>query len=394
MGFLAGRMTFERFRIEATGPRNFGPDDMQILEQYAIGQAPAPSEGAPESGFLAGEHLFDLDFDLEKNVINEALHAALRIDTHKIPAALRKAWLQIELAAAAAENPSGRPTKAQREQAKDAVEARCEEELKSGKFRRMQQFPVLWDGRDGILYSGGTSPALSELCTGLFSQAFDLSMSRLTPTLLAEEWASDSRRKKALADLEPSSFLAQDPRTDIAWMNPQSGNADFLGNEFLLWLWWTLETQTDTIPLADGSEVAAMFTGTLSLECPHGESGKETISAESPVRLPEARQAIRSGKLPRKAGLTLVRHGEQYEFVLQAETFAVSGAKVIPADEQARGRAAAEERIDSLRQFGETITLLFEAFCERRIDQRWEGELEQIQRWLQMETKATKKPAA
>src|SRR5690606_19161135 len=111
-------------------------------------------------------------------------------------------------------------------------------------------------------------------------------------------------------------------------------------------------------------EVAAMFTGTLSLECPHGESGKETISAESPVRLPEARQAIRSGKLPRKAGLTLVRHSEQYEFVLQAETFAVSGAKVIPADEQARGRAAAEERIDSLRQFGETITLLFQAFCE------------------------------
>jgi hypothetical protein len=43
------------------------------------------------------------------------------------------------------------------------------------------------------------------------------------------------------------------------------------------------------------------------------------------------------GKLPRKAGLILVRHGEQYELTLQAETFAVSGAK-IQVDEDAEGR--------------------------------------------------------
>ena len=59
--------------------------------------------------------------------------------------------------------------------------------------------------------------------------------------------------------------------------------------------------------LSDGSEVTGMFARTLALECPQGESGKGTITAEDPTQLPEAAQAIRSGKLPRKAGLILVR---------------------------------------------------------------------------------------
>ena len=45
-------------------------------------------------------------------------------------------------------------------------------------------------------------------------------------------------------------------------------------------------------------------------------------------KVPEAALAIQSGKLPRKAGLTLVRGAEQYDLTLQAETFAISGAKI------------------------------------------------------------------
>ena len=135
----------------------------------------------------------------------------------------------------------------------------------------------------------------------------------------------------------------------IQWWNGQSDNFDFLGNEFLLWLWWRWETQTDTIKLPDGSEVAGMFARSLSVQCPLGESGKGTISAEGPTSLPEAVQAIRSGKLPRKAGLTLVRFGEQYDLTLQAETFSVSGAKV-RIEEKVDGRGIMEDRVDGLRR--------------------------------------------
>jgi hypothetical protein len=130
-----------------------------------------------------------------------------------------------------------------------------------------------------------------------------------------------------------------------------------------------------------------MFARTLSLECPRGESGKGTISAEDPTYLPEAAQAIRSGKLPRKAGLILVRHGAQYELTLQAETFAVSGAK-IQVDEDAEGRGVLEGRIESLRGLKATLDLLFQAFCERRIGENWSGDLEHLQGWLKTKPRA------
>ena len=393
MGFLSGPVTLECFRVGGEQPRQFGPEHVKILERFAIGQTETSSLEQADVGFLAGGHLFDLDFGLEKNVIGEALHCAVRIDTNQIPAAVRKAWLQIELAALTADSPSGRPTKVQRQEAKEAVAARCEEEAKSGRFRRMQQFPVLWDARQGILYFGGTSAAAGEQCCDLYSRAFEFELGRLTAGRRAQEWAAEAKRRKALEEVTPSAFRPGDARAEIAWWNNESGNFDFLGNEFLLWLWWRWETQSDTIALPDDSEVTGMFARTLSLQCPRDESGKETITAESPVRLPEAAQAIRTGKLPRKAGLILVRHGEQYELTLQAETFTISGAKIRTEDteEAAEGQGILEQRIESVRGLHETVALLFRAFCEQRIGKNWPGELEQMRRWLKTDATKTKK---
>jgi hypothetical protein len=384
MGFLSGPVTLEAYRISDSETKQFGQGHIKTLKHFAIGQIETSSLDEPMVGFLAGEHLFDLDFDLEKNVIGEALHCGMRIDTNQIPAAVRKAWLRMELAGLMAENPDGRPTRVQRQEAKEAVAARCEDEAQSGKYRKMQQFPILWDVVDGIFYFGGTSATASELCCGVCCQAFEFELERLTAGRRASEWATKTKHRKALDEVMPSAFRAGDTRTDIVWWNNEAGNFDFLGNEFLLWLWWRWKTQSDTIPLSDGSEVTGMFARTLSLQCPRDESGKETITAESPVHLPEATQAIRSGKLPRKAGLTLCRQGEQYELSLQAETFTIGGAKIRTEkkEDAEEGRGGLENRIESVRAMHETVGLLFEAFCEQRIGKNWSGELEQIRRWL------------
>jgi hypothetical protein len=381
MGFLSGSMTFECFRIGGTPPHPFGSEHVQILEKHAINESGGFSNEQARVGFLAGDHLFDCNFDLEKNVFGDALHFAVRIDTNQVPAAIRRAWLQIELAMLTADSPGRRPTKTQRQEAKDAVEARCEEAASSEQFRKMQQFPVLWDAKNGLLYFGGSSASAIDVCSDLMLKAFEIELSRLSSGRSALEWAKKARRLKALNDAVPANFRGDGTRADVAWWNGEKDNYDFLGNEFLLWLWWRWETQSDTIELSDGSEVTGMFARTLALECPQGESGKGTISAEDPTALPEAAQAIRSGKLPRKAGLILGRHGQQYELALQAETFAVSGAK-IKVDEDAEGRGILEGRIDSLRELRQTLDLLFQAFCARRIGDGWSGDLKQMRAWL------------
>ena len=387
MGFLSGSISFECFRINGTQPRRFGPEQIEILEQYAISKTESFSGEQTRVGFLAGDHLLDHDFDLEKNVFGDALHFAVRIDTNQVPAAIRRAWLQIELALSIADSPGRRPTKVQRQQAKEAVEARCDEAAGSGQFLRMQQFPILWDAQNSLLYFGGSSAAAIEACSDLMTRAFELDLSRLTAGNLALEWAKKARQRAALNAIVLCNFHASGGGANVVWWNGEKDNYDFLGNDFLLWLWWRWDTQGDTISLPGGSDVTGMFARTLALECPQGESGKGTITAEDPTQLPEAAQAIRSGKLPRKAGLILVRHGVQYELMLQAESFAVGGAK-IQVDEEAEGRGIMEDRIENLRVMKETLDLLFQAFCARRVGKEWSGDLKQMRSWLKGKPRA------
>src|SRR5437868_1576500 len=141
---------------------------------------------------------------------------------------------------------------------------------------------------------------------------------------------------------------------------------------------------SDTIKLADNSEVTLMLARTLNLECPRGVTGHETISHEGPTRLPEARRAIQSGKMPRKVGLTLVRHGVQYELTLRAESLGIGSARLPPSEEE-DDRARLDERATQLRNMIETLDLLYDAFGQIRFSADWHKELAKMQKWLKWE---------
>jgi len=170
----------------------------------------------------------------------------------------------------------------------------------------------------------------------------------------------------------------------VAWSGDDPTSLDYLGNEFLVWIWHVLQNDGETVRLADGSEVTVMLAKTLTLDCPRGETGRDQLTDDSPTRLPEAFRALQAGKLPRKAGMILVRHGAQYELTLQAETLAVSGAALPKPDDDGLSRHEQRlARIDSLRHLTETLDLLFEAYLLRRTGADWNDELGRIRRWLQ-----------
>ncbi|MGB7326720.1 MAG: hypothetical protein WBD31_17725 [Rubripirellula sp.] len=391
MPFLRGSLGFERFSVAGFEADTFGEEHIEILANNAAGRHESASAENIHVGFLGGDHLFDQDFDLDKNLINNAVHMCVRVDTNQIPAAIRAAWLQMELAGYAKDSPSGVATKSQRKEAKEAVEQRCEVEAASGKYRRMQQYPLLWDHSNGLLYFGGSVGTSSAYCTDLLERTFEVELRRLGAGIIAQDWSVEADCFADLDDLQPVNFVTGETATGHGWANEHSQAPDFLGNEFLMWLWWTLENESDTIVLPDESEVTLMLAKTLSLECPLGESGKETITAESPVRLPEAMQAIRSGKLPRKTGMTMVRDGRTFDLVLQAETFGISGAKIHLDDDE---EFDDDDRIDAIRTLSETVDGLFHTFCDRRVDADWKKDLKKVTKWLSSSDKPTQKAAA
>lgn len=381
MPFLSGRVSFDRFVVSGKSPRQFGEEQLRQLRKHAIAEGDTDTAEAPRVGFLAGRHLFDLEFEPAKNIIAETLHAALRIDVSRVPAPLRKAWLEIELAALARGSETGRITRTMRQEAREAVQARCEEELKSGRFLRMQQAHFLWDLQPGLVYAGSASSTVQDHLRALFELAFNVRLERLTAGSLAEQLAEPNGWQSGWDALQPSRLTAPDALEQFDWLSDRDDCADWLGNEFLLWLWWWLDTQDDVVSLPDDTQVTCMLSRTLSLQCPRGETGKETISAEVPTALPEAFRAIQSGKLPRRVGLTLVREGETYDLTLQPETLTVSGAAIDPAEGASEGTPL-ESRIASLRRLTETLDLLFQAFCQQRLTKSWRAQEEAITEWL------------
>lgn len=386
MGFFAGRVAFARYRVAGSSPGLFGTEHLERLAAHAIGRQRVASGDGVEAGWIAGDHILDTAFDLEKNVISDTLHFALRLDAQRVPSDLLRAYTLVELEALAAGNPSGRPSLRQKREARQTARDRLEAEAADGRFLRRKAYPVLWDGPSNELLVGTTAAAAIDRLHTLFQHTFDQGFEALGAGRQAFLLAEPRQQTRGVDDARLSPIVSGVTPGEAAWM-PDSDSRDFLGNEFLLWLWYFLDDEDDAVPLSDGSAVTAMLARTLMLECPRGESGRQSLTSDGPAQLPEARRALQAGKLPRRAGLTLVRHDEQYELTLQAENLAVSAAR-LPPPEGDSDRARREERVAQLRRLRETLDLLYDAFGQRRFVTDWPRELAKIQKWLQREDRA------
>jgi hypothetical protein len=380
MGFFSGRASFQRFRVLGPAPRQFGPEHLDRLAEYQAGRQRIAAADGIEVGWSAGEHILDTDFELAKNIINDTLHFDLRIDCDKLPSDLLRAYYAVELKALAANNPSGFPSSRQKKEAKEIARERIEQDAKDGRFRKRKCIPVLWDALSNELLFGSISLTHVDRLTSHFRRTFGYDLEAVTAGTRAFQLAELLQRTRSVDDSRPSAFVPGVTPDELVWIADEKSR-DFLGNEYLLWLWFLSDGESDRLTLADASEATFMIARTLTLECPRGQTGHETISHDGPSRLPEAKRAVQSGKLPRKVGLIVVRHDQQYEFSLYAESLAVSGLK-FPNVTEENARARLEERAGQLRHLLETIDLMYDAFGRVRFSNEWPEVLARMQRWL------------
>jgi hypothetical protein len=385
MPFFHGRTGFVRFAVDNRNLEPFGEETIEKLTRNSIGKyGTADTLDGISVGFNGGRHLLDNEISFDNNVFDDTLHIGMRFDVDKIPSPILKAYTEIEIKALAAGNPSGRPTKDQKEQAKESALQRAQAEAADGRYRRLAFHQLLWDTSSQTLYCTATSASVLDRVGPLFRDTFGGDIHMITAGRLAMGLATKFGLN--LPEGDParfSVFVEGQEQGTVNWANPESQLPDVLGNEFLIWLWHTLATTGDTVPLPDGTEVTVMMTRTLQLDCPKGETGRDQLNDVGPARMPEALKALQSGKLPRKVGLILVRHQQQYELTLQAETFAVSSA-ALPKLEEAPGREAILARIEQIRHMTDTIDLLYAAFLQKRLGQSWDDNLGEIRQWVKV----------
>jgi recombination associated protein RdgC len=158
--------------------------------------------------------------------------------------------------------------------------------------------------------------------------------------------------------------------------------ADFLGREFLTWLWFRCEVDGGTFPLEEG-EVGVVLGDFVKLVASGDGAEENTVRRESPHRSRAARAALRAGKLVGAARLELAYGDQSYAVTVEADGLRFRSAKM-PSVEGADDRERSQERMDRLEELGELIDGLYTQFLSIRLSPAWEGtEVPALRAWIE-----------
>src|SRR5262249_41638460 len=149
-------------------------------------------------------------------------------------------------------------------------------------------YAVLWDGQTQTLYAGTTSTSVLDRIQTLFRETFDRMLEPITAGSLARGLAAPDDPEAPIPGFETHGIIgpsmaaggpAGGPNA-VAGSGDAPSSLDYLGNEFLVWIWHALQNDGETIRLSDGSEATVMLARTLTLDCPRGETGRDHLTDE------------------------------------------------------------------------------------------------------------------
>lgn len=161
-------------------------------------------------------------------------------------------------------------------------------------------------------------------------------------------------------------------------MDPRGG-LDFLGPEFLTWLWWRAAEDPRFVH-EDGTEVFVHIDEHLELRGERSAARRTVLRSGMPSGSAEARAALRSGKTLVAARLLLVRGEEERRLTLKAEDLDLSGLK-LPAPEPGPARERLEQSLEALERAQDDLDLCLKAFLSVRLTPAWSGEVARIRSW-------------
>lgn len=409
MPFDSGRVTFCRFAVHGDAPSMADDTTLATLAENAF---EAQDIGAPaeiESGWITGRHIYDTQFAYDKNAFGGAasdlLLFALRVDTNKIPAEVKQAHLRIQEQAMAEQkdNPTGFLSRREKRDAKEQTQRELHDELASGKFRRSKSVPILWDLRRHEVYCGASGNTILEQLYAKFRDSFNVDLEPLTSGAMAGRYLRDHGKGRDYEDVRPSPFTAAPPGAEVAgdevgaprdpatpfvpWVYTSTDTKDFLGNEFVIWLWWMCESSEGLLSSNNGIgkfDLAVLMDKALDMDCAWGVSGKQTLRGDGPTKLPEAGDALAGGKWPRKTGMILAdnEEGLQWEFSLQADRMIVGAAALPQIEDASHPRDVIEGRLQFIRRLAGNLDGMFNLFLTHRISGEWPGMRGTIRQWI------------
>ena len=232
--FLSKACTVTRFKVreEVTTEQLLAVPER--LRQFAF----VSIDDVPEVqayGWVNFDDMLDAEWRVSPPVKGLYLTFALRIDTRRISPAVLKKHYREALEGEKKRLQAINNTFISRDRRKE-----IKEQVKLRLLNRAMPIPeshqVIWDLSKGIVLVSTASGKVLDLFLSLFVRSFDISLDQLEPREFAAFLLQEHDQQK-VDMLEPVQFVANNGHS--------SSLTDFLGKDFLTWLWWRSEVSPE-----------------------------------------------------------------------------------------------------------------------------------------------------
>lgn len=161
----------------------------------------------------------------------------------------------------------------------------------------------------------------------------------------------------------------------------------FLGNEFLTWLWFSIENEVDLLKGTDSDPVIVKIGNRIVLENILTDDSTETITIKGDdAGLEEGITALGKGALVTELNISLRTGDSEWKFNLKGESLNFTSFKTpetSAAEKKEELEGAILEKIYLCESAIEKMDLIYKQFIRLRISSDWrEKTIPSIKRWI------------
>lgn len=142
--------------------------------------------------------------------------------------------------------------------------------------------------------------------------------------------------------------------------------APFLGQEFLLWLYWRSSSDPYFFLESLGlGNIDLRLEEQITLESLHGEGYRETIQTQEVAQSDDIRDSVRTGRIPVAARVKVSRGKAEWQFLLTALPLAMRSIK-LPVPGKEDDEETIHLRLIQMEEIDQIMRALFQTFLVER----------------------------
>ena len=159
----------------------------------------------------------------------------------------------------------------------------------------------------------------------------------------------------------------------MALEHEQGDEFTFLGEEFLVWLWWQAETRGGVYAVGDDERIGVALDSILEFYDEATEV-RVVVRGDAPTRAPEAREALSRGMRLTRAGLIVTVSDENVSVVLDGPSLDLRSVKAEkPQGDTAEDRDGAA--LASIFGLTDAVDRVYRRFLVERVSSRFNAEV-------------------